>query len=112
VSFLFFFFYADHDLFIMVSGVRPQYGNLTKEIVPDIDITTVENTHVVPNDPELEARERALVRKLDMRIVPMLTFLYICQRLDNSNIGNAKVSGISRVSYKTGTMWLNDILSL
>ncbi|KAH8547856.1 major facilitator superfamily domain-containing protein [Umbelopsis sp. PMI_123] len=60
----------------------------------DIDITTVENTHVVPNDPELEARERALVRKLDMRIVPMLTFLYICQRLDNSNIGNAKVAGL------------------
>jgi hypothetical protein len=58
----------------------------------DIDIKTVEYTHVVPNDPELEAREKALVRKLDRRLVPMLTFLYICQRLDNSNIGNAKVS--------------------
>ncbi|KAJ2964663.1 hypothetical protein NQZ79_g547 [Umbelopsis isabellina] len=60
----------------------------------DIDISTIENTHVVPNDPELEAREKALVRKLDMRLVPMLTFLYICQRLDNSNIGNAKVAGL------------------
>lgn len=39
----------------------------------------------------LIAREKALVRKLDRRIMPMLTILYICQRLDLSNIGNAKV---------------------
>ncbi|OZJ05667.1 hypothetical protein BZG36_01409 [Bifiguratus adelaidae] len=45
-------------------------------------------------DVDWEAREKALVRKLDRRLVPMLTFLYICQRLDNSNIGNAKVAGL------------------
>ncbi|KAI8089661.1 major facilitator superfamily domain-containing protein [Halteromyces radiatus] len=45
-------------------------------------------------DPDLIFRERALVRKLDRRIMPMLTVLYICQRLDLSNIGNAKVEGL------------------
>ncbi|KAI8073321.1 major facilitator superfamily transporter [Gongronella butleri] len=45
-------------------------------------------------DPELIAREKALVRKFDRRIMPMLTVLYICQRLDLSNIGNAKVAGL------------------
>ncbi|ORX50221.1 MFS general substrate transporter [Hesseltinella vesiculosa] len=44
--------------------------------------------------PELIAREKALVRKFDKRIMPMLTILYICQRLDLSNIGNAKVAGL------------------
>lgn len=48
----------------------------------------------IPEDEEtLIVREKALVRKLDRRIMPMLTILYICQRLDLSNIGNAKVSG-------------------
>ncbi|CAO3586326.1 unnamed protein product [Absidia cylindrospora] len=49
----------------------------------------------IPEEEEdLIAREKALVRKLDRRIMPMLTVLYICQRLDLSNIGNAKVEGL------------------
>ncbi|CAO3587594.1 unnamed protein product [Absidia cylindrospora] len=50
--------------------------------------------HEEDEDPILIAREKALVRKLDLRIMPMLTILYICQRLDLSNIGNAKVAGL------------------
>ena len=36
--------------------------------------------------------ERALMRKIDMRTVPWLSFLYLLCFLDRTSIGNAKVS--------------------
>lgn len=41
----------------------------------------------VPNTPE----EKALVRKLDWRLVPCTWTLYLLSNVDRSNIGNAKV---------------------
>ena len=35
--------------------------------------------------------ERALVRKLDRRLIPWLSFLYLLSFLDRTSIGNAKV---------------------
>ncbi|ORZ16939.1 major facilitator superfamily domain-containing protein [Absidia repens] len=65
-------------------------------------------------DPILIAREKALVRKLDLRIMPMLTILYICQRLDLSNIGNAKVAGLqSDLQLDNGQFsWIISIYTL
>jgi len=38
--------------------------------------------------------EKALVRKLDLRLLPPLTLLYLLSFLDRSNIGNAKLDGL------------------
>lgn len=38
-------------------------------------------------DPSLEAREKALVRKQDLRIVPLCAAIYLLCYLDRSNIG-------------------------
>jgi hypothetical protein len=57
----------------------------------DIAVQSTETQSVHEEEDDLIAREKALVRKLDRRIMPILTLLYICQRLDLSNIGNAKV---------------------
>ncbi|GAA5895188.1 uncharacterized protein JCM6883_002346 [Sporobolomyces salmoneus] len=38
--------------------------------------------------------EKALVRKLDWKLIPGLTFLYLLSFLDRSNIGNAKAAGM------------------
>ncbi|KAK4697800.1 hypothetical protein P7C71_g329, partial [Lecanoromycetidae sp. Uapishka_2] len=46
--------------------------------------------HVVPDI------ERRVVRKMDMRIVSLVTALYILAFLDRSNIGNAKIAGMSK----------------
>ncbi|CAR25445.1 allantoate permease family MFS transporter [Lachancea thermotolerans CBS 6340] len=40
------------------------------------------------------AEEKALVRKLDRRFVPVLAFAYFLQSLDKTNIGNAYTSGM------------------
>ncbi|KAF2765184.1 MFS nicotinic acid transporter-like protein Tna1 [Teratosphaeria nubilosa] len=38
--------------------------------------------------------DRALVRKLDLKLIPWLTLLYLVSFLDRTNIGNAKIDGL------------------
>jgi hypothetical protein len=42
-----------------------------------------------------EERRRRIVRKVDMRLVPMLAILYLISHLDRANIGNAKIEGLA-----------------
>ena len=39
-------------------------------------------------------RERALVLKFDIRILPILALMYLANALDKGNIGNAKTNGL------------------
>lgn len=41
------------------------------------------------------AEEKAVMWKLDRRIIPFLGLLYLCSFLDRVNIGNAKLAGIT-----------------
>ncbi|KAF8158161.1 major facilitator superfamily domain-containing protein [Crassisporium funariophilum] len=43
------------------------------------------------NTPE----DKALVRKIDLRLIPILTLLYLLSFLDRTNIGNAKIVGLT-----------------
>ena len=38
--------------------------------------------------------EKALVRKIDLRLLPTIWLMYLFSYLDRSNIGNAKVAGM------------------
>lgn len=42
-------------------------------------------------------------RKMDMRLIPMLTLLYLLSFLDRGNIGNAKIEGLSEDLNLTGS---------
>lgn len=42
--------------------------------------------------------ERALVRKFDFRLLPVLAIMYLFNSLDKSNVGNAKTAGLEGVS--------------
>ncbi|ORY02828.1 MFS general substrate transporter [Basidiobolus meristosporus CBS 931.73] len=48
------------------------------------------------------AAEKALVRKLDKRLIPFLSLLYLCSFLDRVNIGNAKLAHIDKDLALTG----------
>jgi hypothetical protein len=39
--------------------------------------------------------EKALLRKLDYRLLPPLTLLYLLSFLDRSNVGNARLEGMA-----------------
>ncbi|KAF2184129.1 retrograde regulation protein 2 [Zopfia rhizophila CBS 207.26] len=43
-----------------------------------------------------DAETRRILRKVDYRLLPMLTLLYVLGFLDRGNIGNAKVAGMNK----------------
>lgn len=47
------------------------------------------------SDPEQHATWRRGIRKLDWRAVPALGLLWLANFIDRSNIGNAKVAGLT-----------------
>lgn len=56
------------------------------------------------NLPDYHDKEvTRILRKVDYRLVPMLTLLYLLAFLDRGNIGNAKVAGMNEDLNLTGT---------
>ncbi|BBN18170.1 MFS transporter, ACS family, DAL5 transporter family protein [Marchantia polymorpha subsp. ruderalis] len=53
-----------------------------------------------------EAAERALIRRIDLRIIPYLSFLYLLSFLDRVNIGNAKIAGLVTDLHMTDQQYL------
>ncbi|EPE35794.1 MFS general substrate transporter [Glarea lozoyensis ATCC 20868] len=50
--------------------------------------------------------EKALLRKLDYKLLPGLTLLYLLSFLDRSNIGNARLEGLTDDLHITGNQYL------
>lgn len=48
---------------------------------------------------------KRIARKIDYRLLPMLTVLYILSFIDRSNIGNAKVAGMNDELKLTGQQY-------
>ena len=55
--------------------------------------------------------ERALTRKFDLRILPVLAIMYLFNSLDKSNLGNAKTHGLEK-TLKLKNHQYNTILSV
>jgi hypothetical protein len=56
--------------------------------------TTTASSTLAPTLDYTEAEEKRLVRKLDWKLLPILTVLYLLSFLDRSNLGNAKIEGL------------------
>lgn len=48
---------------------------------------------------------RALNRKIDIRLLPILALLYLISNLDRANIGNAKIEGMEASLSLTGVQY-------
>ena len=48
---------------------------------------------------EKDAFQKKLTWKLDLRLVPWITLLYLLSFVDRTNIGNAKIEGVHILSY-------------
>lgn len=57
------------------------------------------------------AAERALTRKFDLRILPILAVMYVFNSLDKSNHGNAKTAGLEETLGMENSQY-NTILSV
>lgn len=50
--------------------------------------------------------EKSFVRRLDYKLLPALSFLYLLSFLDRSNVGNAKIEGLATDLHITGNEYL------
>ncbi|KAK5001211.1 hypothetical protein LTR66_000089 [Elasticomyces elasticus] len=58
------------------------------------------------NLPDYDDKEtKRIMRKVDVRLLPMLTLLYVLAFLDRGNIGNAKVAGMNKELKLTGAQY-------
>lgn len=49
--------------------------------------------------------EKAILRKMDLRLIPMLALLYLLSFLDRGNIGNAKIEGLQEDLGMSGAQY-------
>jgi hypothetical protein len=53
--------------------------------------------------------EKALLRKIDWRLLPAVGILYLLSFLDRSNVGNAKIEGLTDDLGMTGNQYLTGL---
>ncbi|PGH10725.1 hypothetical protein AJ79_05316 [Helicocarpus griseus UAMH5409] len=53
--------------------------------------------------------EKALLRRLDLKLLPPLTLLYLLSFLDRSNVGNARIEGLTEDVNMTGNEYLTGL---
>ncbi|KAK9363575.1 major facilitator superfamily domain-containing protein [Lipomyces starkeyi] len=95
----------------MSKGKLSTFGNetdattlLKQSMLADDDLVA----EVLDIDPELES---SICRKLDWRLLPALSIMYLFNSLDKSNLGNAKIDGIDIDLGFTGNQY-NLLLSV
>ncbi|KAL5121951.1 hypothetical protein ACEQ8H_000167 [Pleosporales sp. CAS-2024a] len=57
------------------------------------------------SEAERAAHDKALLRKLDIKLIPWLSFLYLISFLDRTNIGNAKLDGLQKDLHMTNSQY-------
>ncbi|OCK74042.1 MFS transporter [Lepidopterella palustris CBS 459.81] len=53
--------------------------------------------------------EKALLRKLDLKLLPAVTILYLLSFLDRSNVANARLEGLTTDLHMTGNQYLTGL---
>ncbi|KAJ5683776.1 uncharacterized protein N7477_000121 [Penicillium maclennaniae] len=69
------------------------------ETIPDKESGTISLHELASID------EAAVLRKMDLRLIPMLSVLYLLAFLDRGNIGNAKIEGLVEDLHMTGPQY-------
>ncbi|EJD40921.1 MFS general substrate transporter [Auricularia subglabra TFB-10046 SS5] len=81
----------------MASGKALEGGNASTDSV------SVAQSPSASTDPYDTPEDRALLRKIDINLLPVLTTLYLLSFLDRSNIGNAKYQDINVIGANYNT---------
>jgi MFS family permease len=69
----------------------------------------------ISSDSEIEGvtgslvNEKALLRKLDLKLLPAVSVLYLLSFLDRSNVANARLEGLTTDLHMTGNQYLTGL---
>lgn len=95
------------------AGEKPNISHI-EAVQHDSHLSKSDKVHVVDDliarpDVTLETFAHLdinkILRKIDYRLIPMLTLLYLLSFLDRGNIGNAKIEGLSEDLGLTGAQY-------
>lgn len=71
---------------------EPKTDYASAQRVENLDADSLDGERVHFSDAE----EKAIIRKLDWRLLPYVLLLYTLSVLDRSNLGNAKIAGMTK----------------
>ena len=80
--------------------------NVDQDLEAERVATNVETAYVVDHHAE-----RALCRKFDFRLLPVLALMYLFNALDKGNLGNAKTDGLEKVRQSPSLAFLFQAVS-
>ncbi|KAJ5467575.1 hypothetical protein N7475_005327 [Penicillium sp. IBT 31633x] len=111
--------HASQPAFISRDDLDDEKACTSENVENCANIVTIENVQVLGlsfEDADFYRgfsfeRRKAIIKKVDMRLVPMLAALYLVSNLDRSNIGNAKIAGLNEDLGLSGIQY-NIALSL
>ncbi|KAH6845864.1 MFS transporter [Chaetomium sp. MPI-CAGE-AT-0009] len=81
-----------------VSPERPRH-------IPSIEIQARFDTLRDLSEEDMKALNKKVVRKIDWKMMPMLTVMFLMNYLDRINVSNARLAGLQEDSHMTDTQW-------
>jgi MFS family permease len=84
------------------ASVASQHGNKSAEIARIDALATAPGVSMAFF---AHLDEKAILRKMDLRLIPMLALLYLLSFLDRGNIGNAKIEGLTEDLKMSGAQY-------
>ncbi|KAI1310479.1 major facilitator superfamily domain-containing protein [Xylaria venustula] len=82
-----------------VVEVEEDAGHTRKDIIGHIDAMATASG--VSHESFAHLDEKKILRKMDIRLIPVLALLYLLSFLDRGNIGNAKIEGLQEDLHMT-----------
>ena len=99
--------FPQHVVFAMNRSSPPYAGSAPYEVEPDnVEKDAVLQDDIGVCDGSKKQRDgaidgRRLMRRIDIALVPWLSFLYLLSFLDRVGIGNARVRGVFGISVRS-----------
>ncbi|KAK4149505.1 major facilitator superfamily domain-containing protein [Chaetomidium leptoderma] len=84
----------------------PDVGTLDKKLEDEFDPASGSEQEEAEAG---EVNEKALLRKIDWRLLPAVGVLYLLSFLDRSNVGNARIEGLTDDLHMTGNQYLTGL---
>jgi hypothetical protein len=78
-----------------MSSTPPNDDKKGNDVGLETSTPTSENSPVVVDPAQYNVDDKKLMRKIDFRLIPWLSVLYLLSFLDRSAIGNAKLYGMA-----------------
>jgi sugar phosphate permease len=101
----FFFFFQSPSISSNINGIPAHEAKHATKAEQVARIDALATAPGVTRESFAHLDEKAILRKMDLRLIPMLALLYLLSFLDRGNIGNARIEGLVEDLGMTGPQY-------